>query len=185
MNALFIAAKEVGDFMQARGWKFCIIGGLAVHRWGEMRTTLDVDITLLTGFGREEEFIVPLLEHFDGRIDNALDFAIRKRVLLLRTSNGKGVDISLGGLLFEEEMVRRATPFEFAPGLILPTCSAEDLFIMKVFAARGKDWHDAETVAIRQKLDTDYVFAHLVPLCELKEEPELVEQARRLLEKFR
>jgi hypothetical protein len=43
--------------MHARRWEFCLIGGLAVQRWGEMRTTLDVDITLLTGFGREEEFI--------------------------------------------------------------------------------------------------------------------------------
>lgn len=28
-----------------------------------------------------------------------------------------------------------------------------ELFVMKVFAARGKDMHDAETIAIRQKLD--------------------------------
>lgn len=182
MNALFAAAKEVGEFLQTRGWQFCVIGGLAVQRWGEMRTTLDVDLTLLTRFGREEDFIGPLLEQFEGRIPDALEFAIRNRVLLLRASNGKDIDISLGGLPFEEEMVQRATPFEFAPGLILPTCSPEDLFIMKVFAARGKDWQDAETVAVRQRLDTDYVFARLVPLCELKEAPELVEQARKLLE---
>jgi hypothetical protein len=30
MNALFVAAKEVAEFMRARGWKFCVIGGLAV-----------------------------------------------------------------------------------------------------------------------------------------------------------
>lgn len=28
MNAIFIAAKEVCDFMKARRWKFCVIGGL-------------------------------------------------------------------------------------------------------------------------------------------------------------
>ena len=39
MNAIFAAAKEVADFMQARGWEYCIIGGLAVQRWGELRTT--------------------------------------------------------------------------------------------------------------------------------------------------
>ncbi len=49
MNALFTAAKEVCDFMQARRWKFCVIGGLAVHRWGEPRLTQDADLTLLTG----------------------------------------------------------------------------------------------------------------------------------------
>jgi len=50
MNALFIAAKEVADFMKARRWKFCVIGGLAVQRWGEPRLTQDADLTLLTGF---------------------------------------------------------------------------------------------------------------------------------------
>jgi hypothetical protein len=39
MNALFEAAKEVADFMKARRWKFCVIGGLAVQRWGEPRLT--------------------------------------------------------------------------------------------------------------------------------------------------
>ncbi len=52
MNALFEAAKEVCDFMKARHWEFCVIGGLAVQRWGELRTTLDADLTLFTGFGR-------------------------------------------------------------------------------------------------------------------------------------
>jgi len=34
MNAIFAAAKEVCDFMKKRRWKFCVIGGLAVQRWG-------------------------------------------------------------------------------------------------------------------------------------------------------
>jgi hypothetical protein len=89
----------------------------------------------------------------------------------------------LGGFPFEKQMIRRATPFAFAPGVVLPTCSADDLFVMKVFAARGKDLHDAETIAIRQKLDRGYLLRQLKPLCELKEAPELVEQARRILEK--
>jgi hypothetical protein len=32
---------------------------------------------------------------------------------------------------------------EFAPDIILPTCSAEDLFVMKAFASRPQDWIDA------------------------------------------
>ncbi len=80
-------------------------------------------------------------------------------------------------------MIRRATPFEFAPGIVFPTCSADDLFVMKVFAARGKDLHDSETIAIRQKLDRHFVLRELKLLCELKETPELVEQALRILEK--
>jgi hypothetical protein len=183
MNALFVAAKEVCGFMRARRWKFCVIGGLAVQRWGELRTTLDADLTLFTGFGDEETYVDKLLEQFPARTPDARDIALMHRVLLIRASNGKDVDIALAGFPFEKEMIRRATPFNFSAGVTLPTCSAEDLFVMKVFAARGKDLHDAETIAIRQKLDRRYILRQLEPLRQLKETPELLEQARRILEK--
>ena len=51
MTPVLVAAIEIQQFCQAREWQFCIIGGLAVLRWGEPRATQDVDITLLTGFG--------------------------------------------------------------------------------------------------------------------------------------
>ena len=187
MNALFEAAREVCEFMTARRWEFCIIGGLAVQRWGEPRLTQDADLTLLTGFGEEERFAQILLEQFQSRRPNALAFALANRVLLLRASNGKDVDVSFGALDFEVSMLDRATPFEFAPGLVLPSCSAEDLFVMKVFAARPQDWLDAQGIAVRQRgrLDVAYILKHLALLCELKETPENIARARQILERKR
>jgi len=184
MNPLFEAAREIQDFMSGKGWKFCIIGGMAVMRWGEPRTTQDVDITLLTGFGHEEDFVQPLLAHFPARNPNALKFALQKRVALLKASNGKSVDISLGAFPFEEEMITRATPFEFAPGLHLVTCSAEDLIVLKAFAGRHKDLADIESIAMRQRktLNKNYILRTLRPLCELKEAPELIAMTRCILE---
>jgi len=182
VNALFEAAREVCEFMAARQWEFCIIGGLAVQRWGEPRTTLDVDITLLTGWGEEEGYVTAILTRFDSRIPDAHAFALSRRVLLIRASNGKDVDIALGALPFEAGMVRHAARVEFAPGLVLPCCTAEDLFILKTFAARQRDWLDAESIAIRQaRLDKQYILDQLAVLCELKETPDLLERARRLL----
>lgn len=185
MNALFKAAKEVADFMRARRWKFCVIGGLAVQRWGEPRLTRDADLTLLTGFGEEERFADALLQHFQGRRPDARAFVLINRVLLIRASNDKDVDVSFGALDFEVSMLKRATPFEFDVGLTLPTCSAEDLFVMKAFAARPQDWLDIRGIAVRQgrKLNKAYIVRHLTSLCALKETPEVVEEARRILEK--
>ena len=55
MNPIFAAALEVQAFCQARGVRFCFIGGLALQRWGEPRLTQDVDLTVISGFGREAE----------------------------------------------------------------------------------------------------------------------------------
>ena len=184
MNALFEAAREVCDFMTESRWKFCIIGGLAVLRCGEARLTQDVDFTLITGFGNEEDFIAPLLDHFSGRIDDAASFAQVNRVLLLKTSCEIPFDISLGALPYEEKIVENATLFSFNEKTVLPTCSADDLFIMKLFAAREKDWRDAEGIVLRQgkKLKRSYILSHLDELCRATDRPEILDVARRILE---
>jgi hypothetical protein len=84
MTPLLAAALELQNFFDRRQWKFCIIGGVALLRWGEPRFTRDVDVSLLSGFGREEEFIAPILSSAHrGRIPDAAEFARRNRVLLL------------------------------------------------------------------------------------------------------
>ena len=55
------AAAELQAFCESQGWRFCVIGGSALQRWGEPRETADVDLTLLTGFGGEEPFVGKLL----------------------------------------------------------------------------------------------------------------------------
>ena len=45
MNPIIPAAANLQEFFQKRKWRFCIIGGVAVLRWGEVRATKDVDVT--------------------------------------------------------------------------------------------------------------------------------------------
>lgn len=178
MTEVLRAAAELQEFCQVRNWRFCLIGGLALLRWGEPRETIDVDLTLLTGFGTEEPFVRDLLSRFDPRVADPLNFALSYRVVLLRAPSGVGLDIALGGLPFEESAVERATSFSFSPEIALRTCSAEDLIVMKAFAARPKDWIDIEGVIIRQtgRIDWTYVEHHLRPLAELKGAPETLHQ---------
>ena len=166
--------------------EFCFIGGLAVQRWGEPRETVNVDLTLVTGFGNEERFIQILLQHFEGRIPDAAQFARDRRVLLLRSKKGVGLDVALGALPFEELIVQRSSIFDYPPKIKLRTCSAEDLIVLKAFAGRGQNWVDIERIIIRQtgKLDWDYIRAQLRPLAELKSAPEILDQLERRREEF-
>jgi hypothetical protein len=178
VNEVIRAAAELQTVCVAERWRFCFIGGLAVQRWGEPRETVDVDLTLLTGFGGEAPFVARLLDRFAARIPDAAAFARDKRVLLLRAASGVGLDVALGGLPFEETAVARSTLFTFPPDVPLRTCSAEDLLVLKAFADRPKDWLDVDGILIRQggTLDWDYVHRQLAPLVELKEEPAILER---------
>ena len=66
MRDLFLLASEVQSFCQVRGWRFCFIGGIALQRWGEPRLTADIDLTILTGFGHEAQYIEELCSVLPG-----------------------------------------------------------------------------------------------------------------------
>lgn len=183
MKELYEFGAGLQRFCQQRDWDFCFIGGVAVQAWSEARLTRDLDLTLLTGFGHEEEFIDPLLGEFRGRLADSRAFALERRVLLLSGPKDIGVDIALGGLPFEESAVARAVGFEFLPGLKLRICTPEDLIIFKAFAGRAIDWHDVRMTIVRQgddKLDWAYVLQHLTPLAEVKEQPEILRHLEQL-----
>ena len=182
MNPLFAAAFELQSFCRDRGWQSCVIGGLAVLRWGRPRATQDVDLSLLTGFGRENEFIDPLLGKMPPRIAGAAQFAADHRVLLLRASNGVPLDVALAAIPFEERMMQRATAFAFADECAVVTTSAEDLVVLKAFAGRPRDWADVEGIVSSQHdaLNWTQVESELRSLSDVMESSETLERLAAL-----
>ncbi len=183
MNPILATALAVQDECHAQGWRFFFIGAVAVLRWGEPRFTQDVDLTVVTGFGGEAKVVDGLLHRFRGRLPDARDFALRHRVVLLESDAGVPIDVALGALPFEERAAVRASDFAITPPVSLRTCSAEDLIVLKAFAARPKDWLDIEGIAVRQRgrLDVELIWTELEPLLELKEDRVTAASLRALL----
>jgi hypothetical protein len=170
VNPVLSAAAEIESVCAELDLRHCFIGGLAVLRWGEPRLTRDVDLTVLALFGEEETVVDALLGRFPSRVDDARDFALRHRTLLLRASNGIPLDVALGALPFEERSTERASPWPITDEVNLRVCSAEDLVVHKVFAGRDRDWLDVEGIAVRQgrALDARLIARELHPLLRLK-----------------
>jgi predicted nucleotidyltransferase len=125
-----------------------IIGGVAASLLGTPRYTVDIDAVFLLSV----EDIPKLLEKAGKqgivpRISDPQGFARKNRVLLLRhATSGIDIDISLGLLPFEIEMIERSTITEISSIKIrLPT--PEDLIIMKAIAHRTKDLADIQAIA--------------------------------------
>jgi hypothetical protein len=183
MHPAIEAALELQEFLDAHGEKFCIIGGLAVQRWGEVRLTVDADATVLTDWSRDEA-VTDLLLHspFLPRLADARDFALKNRVLLLKNAKGTHVDVALGAMDFENRSVQRSSLWRVSENAMLRTCSAEDLLVHKTFAGRTRDWADIEGILQRQgpKLDLELVRSELLPLLELKGTPEAMDRLAAL-----
>jgi hypothetical protein len=179
-NGLIQTALDIQEFLQELDQPFAFIGGVALQRWGEPRVTRDVDLTILTRFEGESQLVKMFLARFPGRISDAESFALENRVILAKHPSGVAIDASLGGLPFEESAIERSTFSEYIPGVHLRTVSASDLVILKAFASRPRDWDDIRGIFVRSgsTLDISYIESHLIPLVELKEEPEILDRLR-------
>ena len=125
-----------------------IIGGVAASLLGRPRLTVDLDAVILLNIKELPRLMTAAAEAgMTTRVPDAEDFARKNRVLLLRhESSGINIDISLGILPFESEMIERAQDFRLgARHIRLPT--PEDLIIMKAIAHRPKDIEDIKSVA--------------------------------------
>ncbi|MGH7620602.1 MAG: hypothetical protein ACREPM_25590 [Gemmatimonadaceae bacterium] len=162
-------------------WKSCIIGGLAVIRWGQPRLTRGVDVSLFTGFGDERRIAERILAQLEPRVVDAIECAAAHRVLLARTHAGTPVDIAFAGYPFEAEIIERSTTYRYTPDVELRNISAEDLVVLKAFANRRQDWGDIAGIAARQaSLDWRAIFERLAPLVELKAEPAILDELRSI-----
>lgn len=153
-----------------------MIGGLALQRWGQPRFTQDADLTVLAPFGSEAQVVDELLARFTPRLAAARQHALDRRVLLLNATNGVSIDISLAALPFEEEVLQRASRWRRVREIWLTTCSAEDLVIYKLVAARGQDIVDIIGIVRRQGSALDHArIRHWgTQFAELKQDPDLL-----------
>ncbi len=175
LPALIEAALEVQGALTAAGVRSCVIGGLAVQRWGEPRATQDVDFSVLAPVGEERHALDLLLGSFTPRRNDALAFAIANRVLLIQATNRVAVDVGLAGSDFEVEVLERSSSWSYR-GTTLMTCSAEDLVLYKLVAGRARDVADIEGIVRRQGagLDVERIRRYGALFAELKENADLL-----------
>lgn len=161
-----------------------LIGGLAATILGEARYTEDIDAMFLLSIKDIPQFLeAAKQEGIEPRIDNAEEFARKNRILLLRhTDSNTNVDISLGILPFEEEVVERSVLREYEDALEVRVPTPEDLIIMKAIAHRPKDYEDIRKLAIKyQNLDYERIERWVKDFAEVLETPELWGQIEKIL----
>ncbi|MDP3185425.1 MAG: nucleotidyl transferase AbiEii/AbiGii toxin family protein [Anaerolineales bacterium] len=160
-----------------------VIGGVAASLLGKPRYTEDVDAMFLLSVEDIPRFLdAAKTEGIEPRIEAAADFARKNRVLLLNhIASDTNIDISLGILPFEEEVVKRSIVHDFDTLKIrLPT--PEDLIVFKAVAHRPKDLLDIQTIVDKHpNIDLVRVEQWVKSFAEALETPELWGQINEIL----
>lgn len=160
-----------------------IIGGIAVGLLGRPRYTADVDAMFLLSVEDIARFIdLANTEKIVPRIQNAAAFARDHRVLLLQYAPGEiAIDISLGILPFEEEVVERSI-VQLMESISIRLPTPEDLIILKAVAHRPKDMMDIASIVENQpNLDFARIEYWVKAFADILELPDLWGQISKLL----
>lgn len=170
-------------FLQDHGYRYAIVGGVALPQWGVVRATYDVDVKVLVPDLNYAAFRAALQKAFPQR---AREHAPRDPLIVAVNIDGVTIDFLLALPGYEELIIERAVRRDLG-GWSAWICSAEDLIIQKVAAGRGKDWPDVEALLIEQrgKLDEGYIKDWLAQFAEALERPELLTEYQRLLAKVK
>ena len=149
-----------------------IIGGLAVSQLSRPRLTADIDILIGSALSAD----------FSLRIDVAEQFARQNRVLLLIHNQTQiHVDVSLGLLPFEREVIERSSRVSVGE-FQLPLPSVEDLIILKAVAHRRIDLQDiTNLVDAHHDLDRRRVKRIVAEFAEALEMPEILQDVMAIL----
>jgi Nucleotidyl transferase AbiEii toxin, Type IV TA system len=161
-----------------------VIGGIAASLLGTPRFTVDLDAVLLLSLEKVPELLSEAARQgIEPRIADPISFARKNRVLLLRhTTSGTDIDITLGALPFEVEMVERSSLVKIK-GIQLRLPTPEDLIIMKAVAHRPKDLEDIQAIARSHPgLDREHIRFWLEQFGEALDRPDLWEEIRDYLQ---
>lgn len=187
LTPLLAALRDLVEWFEKAEIRGIVIGGVAASILGEPRFTRDVDALVILNEHRWADLLdVGNGYGFLPRLADALDFARRSRVLLLRhRPSGVDVDLTFGALPFEEEAVRRSISVQIG-SLLIPLASPDDLVIMKAVAGRSQDWLDIESLLIAHpELDLDRVRSWLGKFSSALESPEILAELENVISRVR
>ena len=182
-TSLLAALADLMKWLDAMKAPSMVIGGVAASVLGEPRLTQDVDALAIVPeadwdivlAGAAPFGIVP-------RIEDALEFCRRSRVLLMRhVASGIDLDITFGGLSFEATAVANCEVHSIG-GLSLRLPRVEDLLIMKAIARRPKDLQDIRgLLAAHPHADTAFVRRWVGEFATAMSMPDMLEELDKLL----
>ena len=175
MNALERAVGSLARFLERQRVPYMLIGGIANLVWGEPRSTLDVDASILVEETAWPQLINTLRQSFRVIPKQPLAFLHETHVLPVETDDGVRLDLIWARLPYEHKAIARATVEDVA-GHRVRVCRPEDLIIHKIISDRPKDHEDVRAIVRHQgaRLDRRYLTQTVRRLATALDQPELL-----------
>jgi hypothetical protein len=171
-SSLEASLRAAVETVERLGYRYALIGGIALAQWGVVRATYVVDLQVLAPGGDYAAARKALRTAFP----QAARQEIGRSPFIVAVSIGDViVDFLLALPGYEELIIERAIRRDLN-GWSAWICSAQDLIIQKAVADREKDWLDVEALLTEQRgrIDLTYTSGWLAQFAEALERPEMM-----------
>ncbi len=154
LEGVAVRAKET---LTDLGYRWALVGGLAVSARAEPRFTRDVDCAVALSGDREAEALILAVQARGYRIDTVLEQEATGRLATVRlvapgsSEHGVILDLLFASSGIEPEIVEQATVIEVFPGIELPVARVSELLALKILA-RDDELRPQDTIDIRALL---------------------------------
>jgi predicted nucleotidyltransferase len=144
----------VAATLDAAGIRFAVIGAGALAAHGIARSTFDLDLFTTDVAALEQRTWAGIAS------DSGIQLDLRRGdssdplagLVRLTTAGERDIDVVVGRLAWQTEVVQRAIPVESA-GVRLPVVTAADLILLKLYAGGSQDSWDIEQLLTRDDRD--------------------------------
>ena len=179
------ALTTLARWLETEKIPHAIIGGIAVSLLTEPRATQNIDLTIWPEGVTVPDLLITA-ESFGlvSRIDNPLEFAIQARILLLKDrKTGVSVDLALGALPFEKDMIDNSEIIMLG-SVRLRIARPEDLIISKAVPMRPADLADIDKLlTFYPSVNFQRIRALVGEFQTLLDRPEYLQKLDELLER--
>jgi predicted nucleotidyltransferase len=143
-SRLFSVLHDVGRLLTEAGYRWALVGGLAVSVRTEPRFTRDIDLTVAVASDEDAEALVRRIVTDGFTVSATLEHDVLRRLATVRllppgaSANGVVVDLLFASSGIELDICEAAEPIEVASGVSVPVAQAGHLLAQKILS-RGPE----------------------------------------------
>jgi hypothetical protein len=150
--------QKLDSLLKANSIDYVVIGGTAAIIYGRLRTTEDIDVTLLSELENFNTLYKLISTHYLPILTDPENFFKKNYVLpVIDTETNVKIDFAAGLSGFDRKVLERKTIKKFGT-VEINVCSIEDLIIYKLVSARPQDVLDIEELIKANKEILDIIY---------------------------
>ncbi len=172
MTDLAVQLRAASSLMAASGFRYAVVGGLAVSVHTEPRFTRDVDLAVSVDSDASAERLIREAATRGFRVFSLLEHDVAKRISTVRLRSDNGVlDLLFASSGIEGELVDEAEELEILPGVRTSVAGIPHLIALKLLARDDTTRpQDSADLARLRSVASDADLSRLRELCVLIEQ---------------